>query len=173
LFAARRVPSAPTVYVCAQDRGGGDGEVNIPKDGERLLVLINAPAVGDTQSFDDKEKTRWEAAAFGLLQRSGLALERRPERTVRTDPNDFNRLFPVTGGALYGRVSHGFQSPFRRPGSTTNLPGLYLAGGSAHPGAGVPMATLSGRLAAARIIADLPLTRTSRRAAISGGTSTG
>lgn len=173
LFAARKVPIAPTVYVCAQDRGGDDdGKVTIPNDGERLLALINAPPVGDTQIFDDKEKARWETATFGLLERCGLTIERSPAQTVMTDPSDFNRLFPMTGGALYGRLSHGFQSPFKRPGSQTKLPGLYLAGGSAHPGAGVPMATLSGRLAAARIIADLPSIRPSHRAVISGGTST-
>jgi 1-hydroxycarotenoid 3,4-desaturase len=44
---------------------------------------------------------------------------------------------------------------FARPGSAARIPGLYLAGGSAHPGPGVPMATLSGRLAAARILSDL------------------
>jgi len=44
---------------------------------------------------------------------------------------------------------------FRRPGSRSALAGLYLAGGSVHPGPGVPMAALSGRLAAARLLADL------------------
>ena len=51
---------------------------------------------------------------------------------------------------------------FRRPGSRTGLPGLYLAGGSTHPGAGVPMAALSGRLAASALMADLASTRPSR-----------
>ena len=44
---------------------------------------------------------------------------------------------------------------FGRPASRTKLPGLYLAGGSVHPGAGVPMAATSGRLAAASLLADL------------------
>ena len=67
---------------------------------------------------------------------------------VATTPRDFERLFPATGGALYGQASHGWKASFDRPGARTRIPGLYLAGGSVHPGAGVPMATLSGRLAA-------------------------
>jgi 1-hydroxycarotenoid 3,4-desaturase len=171
LFTGRRVPAEPTVYVCAQDRGDSDDVTSLPA-AERLLVLINAPAFGDTEDPDEREKARWETAAFGLLERSGLTITRTPMRTVMTDPNEFNRLFPMTGGALYGRATHGFQAPFKRPGSHTRLPGLYLAGGSAHPGAGVPMATLSGRLAAARILADLGSMPRFRPAGISGGTRT-
>ncbi|NEV78025.1 CrtD protein, partial [Rhodopseudomonas sp. BR0C11] len=70
-------------------------------------------------------------------------------------PADFNRLFPATGGALYGRASHGWSASFERPGARTRIPGLYLAGGSTHPGPGVPMAALSGRAAAAILFADL------------------
>jgi 1-hydroxycarotenoid 3,4-desaturase len=43
---------------------------------------------------------------------------------------------------------------FARPGSRTAIDGLYLAGGSAHPGPGVPMATLSGRLVAQAVLQD-------------------
>jgi hypothetical protein len=66
---------------------------------------------------------------------------------VVTGPDGFDALFPGTGGALYGKANHGMLGSFSRPGARSRLPGLYLAGGSVHPGAGVPMATLSGRLA--------------------------
>jgi 1-hydroxycarotenoid 3,4-desaturase len=64
-------------------------------------------------------------------------------------------LYPGTGGALYGPAAHGWQAAFNRPGARTKLPGLYLAGGSTHPGAGLAMAALSGRAAAAQIIGDM------------------
>jgi 1-hydroxycarotenoid 3,4-desaturase len=43
---------------------------------------------------------------------------------------------------------------FERSGSRSKVRGLYLAGGSVHPGPGIPMATLSGRLAAAAVLQD-------------------
>jgi 1-hydroxycarotenoid 3,4-desaturase len=73
---------------------------------------------------------------------------------VVTRPQDWERLFPATGGSLYGRANHGALGSFQRLGAASGVPGLYLAGGSVHPGPGVPMATLSGRLAAARLLAD-------------------
>ena len=42
------LPGEPTVYVCAQDR---DDSGTVQAGPERLLVLVNAPAVGDTRPF--------------------------------------------------------------------------------------------------------------------------
>jgi 1-hydroxycarotenoid 3,4-desaturase len=91
---------------------------------------------------------------------------------VLTTPREFEALFPATGGALYGRVSHGWMASFQRPGGRTKIPGLFLAGGSVHPGPGVPMAALSGRIAARAVVSDIASTSRSRPVAISGGMST-
>jgi 1-hydroxycarotenoid 3,4-desaturase len=104
------------------------------------------------------------------LQHCGLQLEAQAPQ-VASSPATFNQLFPGTGGALYGAASHGWMALFRRSGSTSRLPGLYLAGGSVHPGPGVPMAAMSGRLAAEMLLAHLDSTSRSRRVVISGGTS--
>jgi 1-hydroxycarotenoid 3,4-desaturase len=155
IFGQGQLPVEPTVYVCAQDRGdGGSG----PGGPERLLCLVNAPPRGDIRPFEPGEIEQCEEHTFNLLARCGLQVDLTPERRVITTPTDFERLFPATGGALYGRTSHGWQGPFSRSGARSKLPRLYLAGGSVHPGPGVPMAAISGRLAAEAVLADLSST---------------
>jgi len=112
-----------------------------------------------------------EHASFSLLARCGLTLQPLPDNHVRTGPQEFHQRFPATGGALYGQATHGWMSAFERAGAPTSLQGLYLAGGSVHPGPGVPMAAMSGQQAAAALMASPALTRRSPRVATSGGTS--
>lgn len=169
IFGRGRLPGEPTVYVCAQDRGApGPGR---PFGPERLLCLVNAPATGDTHPFDAAEIQECEQRTFGLLERCGLRIRRRPETTTVTTPAGFARLFPGTGGALYGQASHGWRASFTRPGVRTRVTGLYQAGGSTHPGPGVPMAALSGRMAAACLLSDFASIRRSGRTVMSGGMS--
>ncbi len=150
IFARRAMTDTPTVYVCAQDRapGGQTGD-----GGERVFCLANAPP-GD---MDAATAACYRDRLLATLERHGLGLEPVEGGLLTTAPPDFGALFPATGGALYGQPVHGWRSSFLRPGSRSRLRGLYLAGGSVHPGPGVPMAALSGRLAAASVRADLGL----------------
>jgi 1-hydroxycarotenoid 3,4-desaturase len=150
LLRERRVPRSPTVYICAQDRG--DANHTPPKGAERLLCIVNAPATGDTQSFSTDETAAMEQAMRATLGRCGLQLVDPPGAKRITTPQGFAQLFPGTGGALYGMASHGWRASFARPGVRSRIPGLFVAGGSAHPGPGLPMAALSGRAAAAAVL---------------------
>jgi 1-hydroxycarotenoid 3,4-desaturase len=168
-LAAGRVPDEPTIYVCAEDRGD---DAAGPGGPERLLFLINAPALGDTHPYPSEEIERCAETTFARLSRMGLEIERAGMPAVASSPADFARRFPATGGAIYGRASHGWRATFRRPGARTALPGLYLAGGSTHPGPGVPMAAMSGRLAASSLLSDWSSTARWVPTAMRGGTST-
>ncbi len=147
---------------------------------ERLLCLVNAPPDGDQNSdqnshhrpLSDLEIDRCHTRSLALLQHCGLQLAPQAHQTQTTTPVGFNRLFPGTGGALYGPASQGWMSVFKRPGSSTPVAGLYLAGGSTHPGPGVPMAALSGSLAAETLLAHLSSTKRLHPGATFGGTST-
>ena len=170
IFRRGRLPREPTVYVCAQDRdgiapAGGDTP-------ERLLLIINAPPDGDVRGDDDSEIAACQERALALLNRCGLRLDPDRATLTATTPADFARMFPGSGGALYGRASHGWRASFQRPPVRTKLPGLYLGTGSAHPGPGVPMAALSGRLAAREALRDRDSTARSQTTAMPGGIST-
>ena len=168
IFTHGKLPTQPTVYVCAQDRGTGQS----PAGAERLLCLVNAPARGDKRMSED-ELLACAQSSQALMAASGLHLKLESSAScIRTTPQDFHRLFPATGGALYGQATHGWMAAFARSNARSQMPGLYLAGGSVHPGPGVPMAAMSGQLAAAALMADLGLTNLSRKTATSGGTLT-
>lgn len=166
LFEDTRIPDEPTIYVCAQDRGGG----RVPDGPERFLLLINAPPDGDVRPYPLAETDAWLARTLDRLKACGLTLS--IEAAVATAPDGFAGRFPGSGGALYGRALHGWRAAFQRPGARTRLPGLYLAGGGVHPGPGVPTAMLSGRTAARSILADLASTPRFRPADIAGSMPT-
>lgn len=167
VLAEGRMPADPTVYVCAQERPPGES----PDAEQRLLIVLNAPATGDLPSrWSEPERQTCEMVMRKAAERCGLLLK--PSVTLQTTPLEFAQRFPGTGGALYGSRPRGPLSALKRPAARTALSGLYLAGGSVHPGPGVPMATLSGVRAAEALLADQPSTAHFRAVATSGTTST-
>ena len=165
---AGRAPVDATLYLCAEDRGTGLPD---PAGPERFEIIENA-APSDPDPDPPHEDTPCTTSPFRRLARFGLTLSPTPGADALTTPADFAARFPGSAGSLYGRSPSGLTAAFARPTARTTIPGLYLAGGGAHPGAGVPMAAISGRLAAAAIRTDRASTLPSRRTAMPGGTST-
>lgn len=162
-IARGQMPDEATLYVCAQDRHHGT-----PTGPERFEIIMNAPAKTGEPSG---EIAQCRARTFPQLARFGLSFDQPPPDTALTTPAGFAALHPGSQGALYGRSPQGALASFQRPGARTRLPGLYLAGGGAHPGAGVPMAALSGKHAAEAILSDLTLASPSRLTDMPGGMS--
>lgn len=164
-------PSDPSVYICAQDRSARANADPLPAGTrERIQIIVNAPANGDIHTYSPEEREQCDQAMRATLARSGLELEHPMPHELAT-PQEWEGLFPATGGALYGRASHGWAASFLRQGPRTRIPGLYCAGGSTHPSAGVPMAALSGQLAARTIERDLASMKRFQRVDTPGGTS--
>ncbi|WP_182526829.1 phytoene desaturase family protein [Nocardioides dongkuii] len=142
----RPVPR-PTVYVSAPD----DPAV-VPGPGTGAwFVLVNAPR------HDPAGGTDWDqpglAASYAdqvldLMAERGLDVrDRVRHRTVLT-PADLERRTLTPGGSIYGTSSNGARAAFLRPANRSPVPGLYLVGGSAHPGGGLPLVMLSAEIVA-------------------------
>jgi 1-hydroxycarotenoid 3,4-desaturase len=166
-IARGRAVADPTLYVCAQDRGTGPP----PTGPERFEIIANAAPL--TTATTPQETDRCQTRTLQTLARFGLTFDPVPERQALTTPEGFETLFPATAGSLYGQSPEGLTAALSRPTARTSVKGLYLAGGGTHPGAGVPMATLSARHAAEAILADRISTLRSRPTAMPGGMSTG
>jgi 1-hydroxycarotenoid 3,4-desaturase len=159
-----QMPQSPTLYLNAQDRELG----TIPAI-ERFQIILNAPP--GTPDHPDEDRTCHDRTfpALGLM---GLTFSPPPGPEALTRPKDLAQRFPASQGAIYGASPEGALAAFQRPVARTSLPGLFLAGGGVHPGAGVPMALLSGKQAALQALQDLTSALPSGRTAMPGGMST-
>jgi 1-hydroxycarotenoid 3,4-desaturase len=157
LLDARRPPDDPTLYVCAEDRL--DPRAAVPET-ERLFLLTNAApldARGATVDWS-AEAERCRARIHAVLGRHRWTLS--PEHSAELTPRDFAARFPRSRGAIYGLASNGMTSAFKRPPNRVpGIAGLYLAGGTVHPGAGLPMVALSAKIAVDLALEELGLGR--------------
>lgn len=139
----------PAVYVCSPD------DPSMRPDGhEAWVVLVNAPRHGTGPGAVD-----WTAPGLAdtyadhvlavLAERGFDVRDRLLWRHVAT-PADLERTTRAPGGSIYGTSSNGARAAFLRPANRSSVPGLFLVGGSAHPGGGLPLVGLS-----AAIVADL------------------
>jgi 1-hydroxycarotenoid 3,4-desaturase len=149
-LAGGAMPADPTIYLCAEDRGTG---VTPPNGPERFEIILNAAPLTDAKA-NTEEVAACRQTTFQTLSAFGLKFDRDPPDTALSTPTVFESLFPASAGALYGQSPHGMTAALKRPRAKTELRGLYLAGGCVHPGAGVPMAALSGKHAAEAILKD-------------------
>lgn len=158
----------PTCYVCAPART--EPEV-APPGGEALYVLVHTPYLRPHHDWKTLLPAYRSVILNKLSQAAGLKdLERhiRVERWLT--PQDIHERYHVLHGAIYGIASHGrFLGAFKPANRSPDVPGLYLAGGAAHPGPGMPMVLMSGWIAADALDRDGVVAKSHARLAVAGG----
>ncbi|WP_448611768.1 phytoene desaturase family protein [Geodermatophilus sp. URMC 60] len=141
----------PTVYVSAPD----DPATRPDDDSESWFVLVNAPRHG--AGHDPAGGVDWDAPGLAdryaqqvldVMARRGLDVRDRVRWCVVRTPADLERDTRSVGGSIYGTSSNGARAAFLRPGNASPVPGLYLVGGSSHPGGGLPLVALSAEIVA-------------------------
>jgi phytoene desaturase len=150
-FRGRPRPVAdPTVYVSAPD----DPALRPDEDSESWFVLVNAPRHDPAGGVDWDEAglaDRYADRVLEVLAERGLDVRHRLRWRIARTPADLERDTASVGGSIYGTSSNGARAAFLRPGNVSPVPGLFLVGGSAHPGGGLPLVALSAEIVAGLI----------------------
>ena len=149
IFDHGRPPRDPTIYVgCSSVDDGAQA----PEGAENWTILVNVPA---------RDPGRWPVGVGSYrdlileqLARRGHDLSGRLRFADVFTPADLRDRYGAWGGAIYGSACRGRLASFLRPGNRGPRRGLYLVGGSAHPGGGLPMVTLGARIVAGLVAQD-------------------
>jgi len=126
----------PTVYVSRPPGMAPDGH-------ESLFVLVNAPRHGPV---DWRRQEGYADTVLEVLARRGLDVRDRVLWREVITPADLEQRTGAVGGAIYGTSSNGAVAAFLRPANRSPVPGLFLVGGSSHPGGGLPLVALSAQI---------------------------
>lgn len=137
----------PTCYLCAP--AVSDPSV-APPGGESLYVLVHTPYLRPGHDWTQMLPEYRQVIFRKLAQVAGLNdLEDNIAFEAALTPQDIHNRYQVLQGAIYGLASHGcWTGAFKPANRSTEIKGLYLGGGAAHPGPGMPMALMSGWIAA-------------------------
>jgi phytoene desaturase len=143
-----RPPNDPAIYIC-----NPDDRAMRPDDHEAWFVLVNAPPHDPEGGMDWRDSSVVDGYArhvLALLARRGLDVrDRLLWHEIRT-PVDIAARSWSPGGAIYGTASNSRHAAFTRPANRSPVSGIFLVGGSTHPGGGLPLVGMS-----AAIVADL------------------
>lgn len=136
----------PSCYVCAP--AVTDPSV-APRGGEALYVLVHTPYLRPHHDWKKMLPEYRRIILEKLRRTAGLEIEDEIVTEAALTPQDIHERYAVLNGAIYGLASHGrLTGAFKPNNRSPDLRGLYLAGGAAHPGPGMPMVLMSGWIAA-------------------------
>lgn len=149
IFTERQAPTDPTIYLCntsATDPGAA------PPGCESWFVLVNVPPAGAVDW--EREADRYRDLLLDRLAARGFDVAGRTRVCEVVTPLDIAARTRAHQGSIYGTSSNGRRAAFLRPSNRGPRRGLYLAGGSSHPGGGLPLVAMSGRIVAEMVAAD-------------------
>jgi phytoene desaturase len=149
LFRDLRPARNPTIYVCASSRTDA---TQAPENCENLFVLVNAPYTSAKTDWKIEAKS-YRDSIIEKLESFGLEnLEASIEFEQIITPEEFENKYRTNRGSIYGVSSNGIFSAFLRvPNRSRQIENLFFVGGATHPGGGMPLVLLSGKMASEMI----------------------
>lgn len=137
IFEERVMPDDPTIYVANTSYTDQD---HAPDGASNLFILVNAPYVSKKYKWK-KHKKDISNKIVDILENKGLrGIRANLEYRKIITPKDFEKEYLSNKGSIYGTSSNTKFSAFIRPrNKSRDINGLYLVGGSTHPGGGIPL----------------------------------
>lgn len=153
MFETHTIPKDPCIYVCAPTRS----DPTLAPDGcEALFVLASAPPLDGKIDWKIEAQRYRNYLVRMLEQKFGLTnLGNRIVVERIMTPEDLRDTYNANAGSIYGISSNGRSQAFKRPPNRDrDIAGLYFAGGATHPGGGLPLVALSGKIASELVMED-------------------
>ena len=152
IFTSKTPVEKPTIYICAPH-----DPLMVKDEGhEAWFVLVNAPrhsTSGDGFDWSDENfKRQYANSIIDQIEAAGISIRDRLEVLEIRTPLDLQVAVNAPGGSIYGTSSNGARSAFARAKNRSPIKGLYLVGGSAHPGGGLPLVGLSAEMVANAVL---------------------
>jgi phytoene desaturase len=150
IFKQKTPAPNPTIYICATSRTDNSQS---PEGHENLFVLVNAPYTSEKVDWQKQAKP-YRDLIIKKLESFGLDdLENSIDFEQIITPTDFETKYRANKGSIYGISSNGIFSAFLRvPNKSKDIENLYFVGGATHPGGGIPLVLLSGKMTSEMII---------------------
>jgi phytoene desaturase len=153
IFTQKKPVEKPTIYICAPD----DATMVKSEGHEALFVLVNAPrhSIDSSEGFDWGDRDfaqKYANQIIDQIESQGIAIRERLDLLEIRTPLDLQNAVNAPGGSIYGTSSNGPRAAFLRARNRSPLKNLYLVGGSAHPGGGLPLVGLSAEIVANAIM---------------------
>jgi phytoene desaturase len=152
IFTTKTPVEKPTIYICAPR----DPLMVKDPGHEAWFVLVNAPRHSKgSDGFDWSDENfakRYANSIIDQIEVAGISIRDRLEVLEIRTPLDLQTSVNAPGGSIYGTSSNGATSAFLRAKNRSPIKNLYLVGGSAHPGGGLPLVGLSAEIVANAIL---------------------
>lgn len=141
----------PTIYVAITSKTDRD---HAPNECENWFVLVNAPALSDKYNWKENKENYRDLILEKLANKGFDVRDKIRTETILT-PESLQDMSGAWRGALYGPSANDRFAVFLRPHNRSkDVKGLYFAGGTTHPGGGVPMVMLSGKVVSDMVLED-------------------
>jgi len=153
IFTQKKPVEKPTIYICTPD----DATMVKSEGHESLFVLVNAPrhSLDASEGFDWSDRNfaqKYANSIIDQIESQGIAIRDRLDLLEIRTPLDLQNAVNAPGGSIYGTSSNGPRAAFLRAKNRSPIKNLYLVGGSAHPGGGLPLVGLSAEIVANAIL---------------------